>query len=463
MTVSNTMQIRFNFEPDAKITKLIKEECQGCKINKIYAAARTDTPSEPFKVTALFDGKEVVILEGDRKDYHMELLTDVVAKYFYNLDFEEFQGEMTAEVFNFVRRIPPNEWKLLIEKIKSVRSSSQKDLEEFDKGDLNQAIFKEEDWPALALKSYFQGKLSRDRIVLLLLYDMCLSSSHRYGSVNMHELKQADGKINQEAKNLVENFFLRAAWNNVKKAPTEYDMPFKDQDWQRLEELMKDWTTKESQFLVFNGAGPYRFDPEADPFYQPLFGETQGLHPFIAGSTNTILPTNLINAVLTAKYAENAMKQNPVLSYSQRDDFAHKTKRDALIPCRYLSMPEKLHGETIDQTRGLNFYHHDNAHQLIESSNKDRPLLLKLAAELEKKRWQNTLNLVLDRNVNLKEASLLFLREIAQQKDAGESLPFVIEFMLNSSYSDVFRKTIQTPEFQKMLSENRIGLNPVKS
>ena len=301
-------------QPDRfyQIFSNLKAEYAFCRVNKLYAEERKNLEANRFKIFTIHAGRKRKLLAGKCSDYHSTLLNEVTLKFFYNININ-----MTPEAFDFIRRIPVEEWKEIEALIVSAPQLTPEQINVFKSGNWGHPIFKEKDWPAQALKAFFMGEIDRDRISTLLLYDSCC---HNYpGRLQTYQLVGVDGEINSEASQLLE----KALDSVIEIKKQDVDNPIKER---------KRFLTEEERSSLLSALQELR--PEDTHFF--LYEQP---NPFINffnitkdGITNyrVVIPTNLLNLIFLVKFKKDAVRAKPVLGYSLRDDFAHKTKRDNL-------------------------------------------------------------------------------------------------------------------------------------
>jgi hypothetical protein len=218
----------------------------------------------------------------------------------------------------------------------------------------------------MALKAYFEGKISRNLVSKLQLFD-CMQQHHKGFAI--HQLTKDYIDI------IIESFLL------VTKTPDKKMIASTSK--KRLADKIKNFLPKKTQFFT------YPIDSSQPTNSLFLFKHQKQTSTFV-------LPPKLANIINKIMFGPTYMKINSVLGYSQPYDFIHEEKRDALIPCRYVTNPIMIHNTLVGtQIGGL--YIHDNQHALTESANPERALWLKLASWVEQKGNKKLWSIGLDR------------------------------------------------------------------
>lgn len=332
-----------------QLTQNIRDQFLSCKVEEECLSVRNKHPenSRNFTIIGTINGIQQEILRDDFLNYHKSLLNEVSKKISYNMSLNT---PLSAEQFDFVRRIDPKEWKILAQKINSCQEPSEAQIEALQKKDFNNEVYQQEDWDLLALKSYFSGKIDRDTIATLLLY----YSSHTNDSFKIHD------KLDDDYKNKIIYYLEKIG------------MFPKDDKINDIMEKIRLLPREDT--LLFS----------LDFLFSPKH-ETQNL---------VFFSPKMLNFINKELFGEDVMLINPVLGFSLTDDFTHLKKRDALIPYRFVTHPTYIHENDI-QKIPLFAYIHDSIHLHLESLNPDRSMWLKLAAELEE--LPITRNQILDR------------------------------------------------------------------
>jgi hypothetical protein len=102
-------------EQFSKTTTTLTQIFDSCKVNAHYYEPRKHLPESRFTIIAEFNGAPRFSYSGDQRQYHTELLNECIKKFHYLLNS---QFQISAEVFDYIRRITPAEWKELAKKLK---------------------------------------------------------------------------------------------------------------------------------------------------------------------------------------------------------------------------------------------------------------------------------------------------------------------------------------------------------
>ncbi|MDP1880857.1 MAG: hypothetical protein Q8K60_07950 [Parachlamydiaceae bacterium] len=418
-----------------KIDSLIKNiqfELNKCKINKSYTKVRNTIEGKNFEIIAKIGDQEQLILAGNWKNFHHSLIDEVALKFFYNISLDI---SITPEAFDFIRRIPIHEWKEIAQLIKKSPPLLEEQIQAFKIGQYDHPVFQEKEWPALALKAYFEQKIDRNQITTLLLYD------------GIKQLEPAKLKNNREIPVKLEVCYLFDK-NNIIDSKVFINL-LNNLDFYIVN---LEFSAQEQKELITALSSKNQFE-------NPHFF----IYSKFPASPQILLPPNLINILLKIK-SKHAIRFNPVLGHSLRDDFTHKTYRDALVFCRYIKTPDTLHGTK--DVNPLFFYSHDLIHVIFESFNIHRSFWLELAAKLELHHLTVALNTILDRNFNpdtsikdniknllvqieneletlIKEGLLKKDAELLEtEKDWEKLVDIMTDFMIDSEHKDDFLEAI---------------------
>lgn len=169
---------------------------------------------------------------------------------------------------------------------------------------MGSSCFSYVEWPALALKAYITGKISRIRVSTLLLYDCCCLTYPN--KVSAYQLVEQNGDVNfryWEKFTELDRFYI--SLSNLKTHSKD-----------ALFERIKKSSPEQTQFFVHN--------------------------------RSILLSVELFGLMSSFEFPESGMGVNPVLGFSLTSHFARKTKRDVYVPCRYVTPPSFIHGEFVD-------------------------------------------------------------------------------------------------------------------
>ncbi|MDP1880957.1 MAG: hypothetical protein Q8K60_08475, partial [Parachlamydiaceae bacterium] len=386
-------------------------------------------PSNPFKITVQYsDVKEKI--KGEKNDFSKEVFNSIIGRL---KDLSNLNIKISLESFEFIRRIPRHEWIPFAKIINESRDINSDELAAFTMGKWDHSIYKEEEWPALALRAFFKNEMTLNQVSMLLIYDFFLQASNNgqgqilYYQLNHLEEIVTQGTTSEEEELDEEDFDQKQDLLLNLITGIAYSIDIVSEMLQShcisLEEVrneIKKLTDSESHLIAF-----FRTDT-------------------IHNHWEYLLSPALLEAFLKGIFKENAIRPNFVLGMSLRDDFMNWNKRDLFIPCRYLSLPEEIHG--IDLRKfPYNIYKHDVGHCFIESLNLDRKMWTELAANCEKVNSSllNTLNLILDRDLYYRDlknqrcsAFRRFITVLISNNDSEfqHFYPILTNFMLNTDF-----------------------------
>lgn len=379
----NTPDIIENFK---RQTPILTEVFQSCHVSEPFAKGRKGCSSKPFQVSLqlklgtqtpcypvyIEGGAPDFKFNGDKKDYHMKLVRTVAKRHFYVLNGDL---DISAEAFDYIRRIPPNEWIPLAKRLSAASSCTEEELEVVTKGDWNNRFFTANpEWPVSVLKTYFEKRLSRYQVAKLHLFS-CVQNDK---SLEVHQLISShNGSLNPTAKKYLSRVFKEIIDEKNKRPTTS-----------QIDELFNKIMTiapEDTQFFV-----TYR------KVETPLFR----YYDIEQASSicQITVPPQFQTSILKAIFGDNIMKPRPVLGYSLMVDFADPNFRDVMIPTPSLtSVPTIIHGSKTKNP--ISFYSHDGSHLVVESSFLLRDEFIELAAQMEAAGLPKATNEVLDRSL----------------------------------------------------------------
>lgn len=406
----------------------LKSQLDRAKVNKHFSVARKNLEPIDLEVIALVKGKEHLLFKGNRNDFHSQLLEEFSDKFHYHLRSFDLNGEKGE----FVRRIPKEEFSTMMDTVEASRKATPQEIQALRSACWNHPIFQEKDWLGMALKAFMENKLDRNAISTLCLYD---SLKNNYPEVQDFFLKDESGNIDLRAFKLLKKG-LHRYFQDLGSQRAGLSLSKEEKLLNELAKLKREETCF---FLV-----PAVTCPDT----------------IFVGRENMVLSPALLKSVLKARFKNFAFKPNPVLGFSVRDDFAHKTRRDLFIPCRYVSTPNLVPDEPFDL---IYIYQHDCSHLLRDSNNKIVPLLLRSAACLEQEGLFEEMDDTLDRDIP--PSSSKKLEQLKELIDSPFKKEKVLQVFVKQVFEEVkdqeilFNSLIQTEIFYKKIRQILVNEN----
>lgn len=285
---------------------------------------------------------------------------------------EELHPYETKFKTDFLRRIPKEEREAILKQIDLLKEPlSQQELKAFINGEWSHSIFKQENWPLLALKAYLEGLLNETTVSKLFLYDRCVLESTELYPMRTYQI--------------VENDQGKSSWAAFKKFSVGLGQYYSVKEKETIVEKLMKMPLSTGQF--FTVTRPSLFDTyqkiDSDAKAKKLIDVCSyliyGQFPFlqIDQDCQLVIPPELLNIIYEVKFGGNAIKTNPVIGYFKIEKLSNKDSRVVAIPCRYVSQASMVHRHSCTPLTG---YHHDAAyHCFLESGNVHRPAWIELA------------------------------------------------------------------------------------
>ncbi len=319
--------------------------------------------------------KNIGSIQNEAADQAPELLEQTASLAPASADSDSPTAKID-QAFNkdFLCRITGLERDLLVDELKKLneRSLSSSEIEAFQKGDWNHAIFRKENWPLLVIHAYIQGKLDEWQVSKLLLFD----SSKNLHKFKTHRLLDAKGKVNPKVGGLLVEGLKYLEFTNPKQLeglPPEnleffsFRIPClegKDYENELERQIVDSYNFMHNQFNSENGSR------QLCTIFDPKTKELEVL----------ILPPLLFHSILKLKHGDNAMSPKLVLGYREDENMEDPKKRVMGVPCRFVSDPSTIHDMVSTQYMGL--YSHDCYHLAVESANPHREIWIELARKI---------------------------------------------------------------------------------
>ncbi|MFI5334430.1 MAG: hypothetical protein ACHQT8_04605 [Chlamydiales bacterium] len=300
--------------------------------------------------------------------------------------------EFNPAVHEFTRRILP------AEKVKICRLIGQhkayptlEELRAFKKCEFDHVIFDHEKWPLFVLSALFMGKLSIEEAIRLFLFDACAIHMGGDNLVEIFSLEndvEAEEVLREGVKGYLSDEELNAFFERMRKLPREETifftchLPFTF-DLKKLEK--RDETTWNLLELLYHRV---KFTLLLIPDFK------------CNRVTQVVLPPKLVQMLYSMKFGNQTIKPNPVLGRSvSGKNFEDPSKRDVLVPCRYVRQPEEADSYYASP---MIFYYHDAAyHAWLESSIPHRAAWIEIAGLFKKQKDTVFYGYFLDKEFNL--------------------------------------------------------------
>jgi hypothetical protein len=369
---------------------------------------------------------------------------------------------------NFLRRIPEEEWIVILRKLH--RAPSPEESEAFSFGKWDHPIFCVEGWIYRAFYGYLQGTWNVDVMSKLFLYDACQRQVKKNQNckkrrkpylLKSYQLINSQGEVDQSSLEL------------LSAATAEYLNP---QELASLIERLSQIAPEQTQFFAVERLQDDLFDSIAR---KPPIGR---LHwTFLTAQTKNrgnswrsaaapsqryslwqvVASPEFIYAIHQAKFKKNAIRPIPILGYSPIEILSNPDARIVCIPS-IVSVPEKAHLRSCEP---LGMYHHDIAyHHALESANMHRPVWIAFAKFLREKGKELMAVITLDRDllpyvrlrkeeiaetfwISLEHQFLLFL--VAYKREEPNGYPPERVKAFAKSFIDEFCEFYERNNFQR--------------
>jgi len=368
--------------------------------------------------------------EFQLQDYD-EVLKNYLPAWIQNIVRTNLSMSKKAEIFEFIRRVEPVEFKKQLNEIKS-QALAFGYLDAFRTHDFSHPIFKQAVCYLPILYHMILGDISLQNASLLLLYLDAIKST---GIQNIAVCRLGEDKSNMDI---------------LKKGLMGGVVEFSDSELVVIEEQLQHLPVKDKTFFVIPVNGFCMNEAEIHEraarqgdkllnseqlneleiptvlefFYHCLKFRLMLIDDNDGALSQIILPPNLYHHLLQVKFGDKAIRPNPVLGLSKPEDFQDPSKRDVLIPIAFIETPKYA-----DNFRADSFYHHDLIyHCFIESANPSRAAWVELAMEAKKEGHDDVWNFLLDR-----ETPFYYLKD-AQIDVAGDILTDQQAFWFSMGY-----------------------------
>lgn len=288
-----------------------------------------------------------------------------------------------------VRRMGPEEWSFVLAKLRSSRKISYEDVSAFNKGDWQASIFSEEDWAILAIKSYFQGIITKNRLAILMIFEE-LQRLHP-GKFECHHILWDD----EERNELIVKKLCRALQSILSEEKVR----------SQLVPHLKNLPSSETQFFSIPLESYQQELIKRDIPVDKRVSQSLLKHAFgfqLEEAEMLILSPTILTEIFRISDCDHFMLPHLVFGFSNPADFQSPTHRDIYLPCPYIQHPEKVHGDFVEG--GISVYAHDAFfHLKLDSWNPDRLFWISFAVKLKEAGFEKAWNQFLDRNIKYQD------------------------------------------------------------
>jgi len=326
---------------------------------------------------------------------------------------DPYRDALSDKRNDFTRRIKGAEKEKILEKFKTLRKLTPDELTMFKYGLWTQPVFKDPDWPYLALRAYLDGDLDSSQAAKLFLFERVLGDGIVKEEIDDGDLVTRIASPTGETRGTVHQFF------DHEGKPDPISRKLLQQglkaDSGRMFGIMQQvchLPPEETQFFLIDAA-PLLTKNQVE--YNQVLGSVdlynasliafEGTAPLLIIDEERriiqllVLPPRLYHALLKGKFGPNAMAPNPILGYAAVERMSDIEKRVQCIPSSLAALPSMIH-QIIDAEDPLAVYFHDQLHLFIESGNPIRQLWTDLALSF-KQSDPELCTILLDRNYPL--------------------------------------------------------------
>ena len=277
---------------------------------------------------------------------------------------------------NFLKRIPPEQQKELLAKIRPMPPMEEREeaqvVNTLSAMNWNDPLFQREDWLYIALKMHSQGHLDDGQMGHLFLYASCKKMPDFQCYTPESPITYQD--ILKKGFSRMEGLNMDQAIEDLRPYPTPADLQvFSYRIARKLIDLahIKELFSKE-------GGGPLNETEKNAAFHGYLFNDFKFL-PIVEHEKYLeflIIPPKLFQQLLCNKFLF-AMRPSPALGYNPTEELSDPEQRVMSISSP-LSLIGMVHNAIVDPN-GPAMYLHDMYHLLLESANPHRAAWIELA------------------------------------------------------------------------------------